>query len=175
MEPVDFHRKAILDEFRPTSVQWLGWVAPSVHQCGGSVFDKIQHRFKTIALAVVGIRERLIAEKQRELVSLLRRALTSEHRKIQLVRSEDQIEMQEVCLGDLARAQGVQFVAAPLRVTDGAGVRSGTDVIIFRACRIDLNCELGLYEGATQHRFRSGRTADVAHANDEHICGDERR
>jgi len=175
VELAHFRRNAILARSRSTLVQWLGWVEPSVHQCGGPSFDKIQHRFKTIALAVVGIRERLIAEKQRELVLLLWRALPSEYGKIQLVRSEDQIETQEVRLADLARAQTVQCVAAPSRVTDGARVWSRTDVIIFRACRIDLNCELGLCEGSTQHRFRCGRAADVAHANDEHLGGDEWR
>jgi len=175
VELVHYQRKAIFFGSCSTSVQWLGWGQPGVHQCGGPFLDKIQYGFKTVALAVVGIGERLIAEKQRELVLLLWRALPSECGKIQLVRSEDEIETQEVRLADLARAQTVQLVAAPTRVADGARVRSRTDVIIFRACRIDLNCELGLCEGATQHRFRCGRAADVAHANDEHLGGDEWR
>ena len=62
----------------------------------GLFFDQIQHFFKTVAFAVIGIGQGDVAEEKREPVMLFRRTTSPEFAQVELIGREDEIELMEI-------------------------------------------------------------------------------
>src|SRR5690606_8708469 len=100
---------------------------------------------------------------------MLLRAGALEEPQVAAVHGHDEVELREVLLAHLARAQRAQVVAAPQGVRLRTGVGRLADVVVVRAGRLDLDALLqpdAAYE-VGEDACRRGRAADVAGADKE--------
>ncbi len=112
-------------------------------------------------------------EKEAEVAGVVPRAQPVQHSKIVHVHGQDPFEAAEVVAVDAACAAAGEVVAAPARVDDCARIGRFPELIVVRRGGIDEDPfgEPGISNQRTKHAFRDRRAADIAHANEEHVCG----
>jgi len=145
---------------------------------GYGLLDQIEDVLETVRTAVVGIRHIGTAQMWCELeqetyaIAILRRAYLEQRYAVQLVHRDDELEVLEVALVHPSRTLRAQIHTAPLRRALRARIGRISDVIRVRTGRIDLHVEVGraLKHDLAKNPFRSGRAADVTHANEQHAA-----
>src|SRR5688572_32969358 len=97
---------------------------------------------------------------------MLGRRHAREGAQVPAVHGEDEIEIVEVALPDLARTLRAQVVAPALRVVLGAIVRRLADVPVAEAGGLDAQLQACFFRQSSKDRLGRGRATDIAGADE---------